>query len=72
MEYVKLPESVTEIKDWAFDGCGSLIEIYIPGMDVEISDTAFGSNDDFFLKAREGSAVEDYARENKIPLKVVD
>ena len=36
-----IPDSVTEVRNWAFDGCGSLREVCIPDSVKEIGENAF-------------------------------
>ena len=41
LKVVHVPDSVTEIESWAFDGCSALEEIHIPKSVTRIGDYAF-------------------------------
>ena len=44
LEYVQIPYSVTEIKDYAFTNCPNLKEIVLPNRNIRIGKNAFDSS----------------------------
>ena len=69
---VKLNNGLTEIGDYAFYGCTSLLEVDVPASVVTIGEKAFGYNSDgelidgFVLYGQYGTAAEEYALNNNI------
>lgn len=64
---VYVPYSVTEIGDYAFEGCKKLKSIALPDSVTKIGDWAFNECENLTIHAYEGSYAEQYAKENYIP-----
>lgn len=69
LEYMELPDSVTEIYPHAFAGCISLKEITIGRNVTEISDTAFKDDDQLTIACWEDSYAYQYAVDHNIPVR---
>ena len=69
LEYMELPDSVTEIYPHAFAGCISLKEITIGRNVTEISDTAFKDDDQLTIACFEDSYAHRYAVDHNIPVR---
>lgn len=69
---VVIPEQVTEIRGWAFNGCSSLKNVYIHGGGGKIHKTAFLECPHLNFHAPAGSYAEQYARENGIPFQLTE
>lgn len=69
LEYMELPDSVTQIYPHAFAGCISLKEITIGRNVTEISDTAFKDDDQLTIACWEDSYAYQYAVDHNIPVR---
>ena len=68
---VVIPDSVTELGDWCFNGCESLESITIPDSVTSLGDDCFAGCDDLTIYAEEGSAAAEYAKKNGIKLELI-
>lgn len=68
---VTIPECVTKIGRFAFDGCTSLTDITIPGSVREIGTWAVACWPKPTIHAPAGSYVEEYAKKNKIKFEAI-
>lgn len=68
---VTIQEGVKSIENFAFD-CDNLASITIPSSVTSIGDHAFPHNNSLTIHAHSGSYAEKYAKENNIPLEVLD
>lgn len=66
---VRVSESVTSIRPFAFAGCSSLREIEIPRSVISIGEFLFKNCNDICVYCSKGSYAEIYAKRNKIPYK---
>ena len=83
---INIPNSVTNIGQWAFTYCKNLKNITIPDSVTEIGKYAFGFNkvytgqtdyviervDGFTISCRAGSLAEAYAKKNNIPINYIN
>ena len=62
MSVVFIREGCREIGAWAFAGCGSLTDIYIPSSVVTIAQTAFaGGHSDLIIHGVPGTQAQAFA-----------
>ena len=69
LEYMELPDTITEIGSHAFKGCTALKEIIIGKNVTAIHDTAFTNDDQLTIACFEDSYAHRYAVEHNIPVR---
>ena len=71
LEYMELPEDLTEIGSHAFKGCTALKEIIIGKNVTSIHDTAFTGDDQLTIACFEDSYAHQFAQEHNIPVRIL-
>lgn len=69
---VTLPDDLKTIGTSAFYGCQNLENIIVPSGVTEIADNAFAACSKLTLCGEAGSCAESYAKEHRIPFRVLD
>ena len=69
---ITLLDNVSEIGIYAFHSCNSLVSVTLPDSVTSIGNDAFFGCDKVVLIVTEGSAAEQYAKENEIPYALLD
>lgn len=64
---VTLPDTITEIRSYAFYGCNALKTVNIPRSVKEIGEAVFKNRGDVCVKLYKGSYAEEYCKWKKIP-----
>lgn len=71
LKKINIPDSVTKIEYYTFEGCTELETLTIPASVTFIGEDAFLGCDKLVLTVNSGTLAEDYAIENEIPYQIV-
>lgn len=72
IEHIELPETCTEIDNYAFGQCYQLTKIVIPRSVETIHEDAFRDSDNLTIYCYEDSAAHQFAVANEIPFVLID
>ena len=68
---VTIPENVTKIERVAFQGCTNLTSVIIPASVNDIGKNAFNRCADLTIRCYEGTAAEQYAKDNNLKYELI-